>query len=78
MEKTINEINDEEQVARILFSPSHIYEGRVSPKAFKLEMLKNGAEDYISVLRNKAMNWMIYLVYFVLDQKVILVLVIPF
>ena len=50
MEKTINEINDEEQVARILFSPSHIYEGRVSPKAFKLEMLKNGAEDYISVL----------------------------
>ena len=54
MEKTINEINDEEQVARILFSPSHIYEGRVSPKAFKLEMLKSGAEDYISVLRNKA------------------------
>ena len=36
MEKTINEINDEEQVARILFSPSHIYEGRVSPKAFKV------------------------------------------
>lgn len=54
MEKKINEINDEEQVARILFSPSHIYEGRVSPKAFKLEMLKSGAEDYISVLRNKA------------------------
>ncbi len=26
MEKKINEINDEEQVARILFSPSHIYE----------------------------------------------------
>ena len=38
MEKTINEINDKEQVARILFSPSHIYEGRISPKAFKLEM----------------------------------------
>lgn len=38
MEKTINEINDEEQVARILFSPSHIYEGRVSPKAFFLSL----------------------------------------
>ena len=54
MEKAITEISDEEQVARILFSPSHIYEGRVSPKAFKLEMLKSGAEDYISVLRNNA------------------------
>lgn len=47
----MNEVSDEERVARILFSPSHIYEGCVSPKAFKLEMLKSGAEDYISVLR---------------------------
>ena len=30
MEKTINEISDEEQVARILFSPSHIYSMRVA------------------------------------------------
>lgn len=28
-----------------------IYKGRVSPKAFELEKLKSGAEDYISVLR---------------------------
>ncbi len=51
MDRKINEVSDEERVARILFSPSHIYEGRVSPKAFKLEMLKGRAEDYISVLR---------------------------
>ena len=50
----ISEIADEEKVARILFSPSHIYKGRVSPKAFKLEKLKSGAEDYISVLRYNA------------------------
>ena len=47
-------IADDEKVARILFSPSHIYKGRVSPKAFKLEKLKSGAEDYISVLRYNA------------------------
>lgn len=54
MDRNVNEIDDKEQVARILFSPSHIYEGRVSPKAFKLEKLKSGAEDYISVLRYDA------------------------
>lgn len=54
MDRKFTEIDDKEQVARILFSPSHIYEGRVSPKAFKLEMLKSGAEDYISVLRYDA------------------------
>ena len=51
MDKVISEIADEEKVARILFSPSHVYKGQVSPKAFKLEKLKSGAEDYISVLR---------------------------
>ena len=51
MDKLISEITDDEKVARILFSPSHIYKGRVSPKAFKLEKLKSGAEDYISVFR---------------------------
>ena len=54
MDKVISEIADEEKVARILFSPSHVYKGRVSPKAFKLEKLKSGAEDYISVLRYDA------------------------
>lgn len=54
MDKLISEIADDEKVARILFSPSHIYKGRVSPKAFKLEKLKSGAEDYISVLRYNA------------------------
>lgn len=51
--KSLNFISDEEQVARILFSPSHIAEGRVSPKAFRLEILRGGAEDYVSVLRDE-------------------------
>lgn len=54
MDRNKTKIAENEEVARILFSPSHIYEGRVSPKAFKLEMLKGGAEDYISVLRYDA------------------------
>lgn len=54
MDRKITEISEDEKVARILFSPSHIFEGRVSPKAFKLEKLKSGAEDYISVLRYDA------------------------
>lgn len=54
MSRDISKIREDEEVARILFSPSHIFEGRVSPKAFKLEMLKGGAEDYISVLRYDA------------------------
>lgn len=41
MDKVISEIADEEKVARILFSPSHVYKGQVSPKAFKLEKLKS-------------------------------------
>lgn len=45
-------ISPEEQVARIIFSPSYIYQGRVAPTAFRWEMLPSGdAEDYISVLR---------------------------
>lgn len=54
MNRSLTEIADDEDVARILFSPSHIFDGRVSPKAFKLDMLKGGAEDYISVLRYDA------------------------
>ena len=43
---------DDEDVARIIFSPSYIYKGRVAPTAFRWEVLPSGhAEDYISVLR---------------------------
>ena len=46
-------VADEEQVARIIFSPSYIYNGKVAPTAFRWEVLPSGdAEDYISVLRN--------------------------
>ena len=54
MDRSLRVITAEENVARILFSPSHLFEGRVSPKAFKLEHLKGVAEDYISVLRYDA------------------------
>ena len=67
MDKVISEIADEEKVARILFSPSHVYNGRVSPKAFKLEKLKSGAEDYIMQI-----NWILYQRSFNLERKVIL------
>lgn len=46
---------DEEKVARVIFSPSYIYKGRVAPTAFRWEVLPSGdAEDYISVLRCNA------------------------
>ena len=45
---------DSEDVARIIFSPSYIYKGRVSPTDFRWEVLTSGqAEDYISVLRGE-------------------------
>ena len=45
-------VNDEEHVARIIFSPSYIYNGHVAPTAFRWEVLPSGhAENYISVLR---------------------------
>ena len=69
MDKLISEITDDEKVARILFSPSHIYKGRVSPKAFKLEKLKSGAEDYISVLRYNADQLDSVSAVFVLERK---------
>ncbi len=50
-------VGSEENVARIIFSPSFIYEGRVSPTAFRWEMLPSGTvEDYISVLRGNTSN----------------------
>ena len=53
MKKVPDTIDDSETVARIIFSPSHIHNGRISPKAFRLEHLPGGAEDYISVLRDE-------------------------
>lgn len=53
-EPVVNMIYDEE-VARVIFSPSYIYNGRVAPTAFRWEILPSGdAEDYISVLRCNA------------------------
>lgn len=43
---------DEELIARIIFSPSMIFDGVVSPSAFFLTILNSGVpEDYISVWR---------------------------
>lgn len=49
----VNEyVADDEQLARIIFSPSMIFEGAVSPSAFNLVRLKSGTdEDYVSVNR---------------------------
>jgi len=48
-------VGDEERVARVIFSPSYIYNGRVAPTAFRWDVLPSGdAEDYISVLRGDA------------------------
>lgn len=44
-------IGDKEDVARILFSPSHIDNGKVGSTAFALQHLRSGAEDDISVIR---------------------------
>ena len=45
-------VGSEELVARVLFSPSYIHNGRVAPTAFRWEILPSGTvEDYISVLR---------------------------
>ena len=50
-------VTSEESVARIIFSPSYIYNGRVSPTAFRWDILPSGdAEDYISVLRESEVD----------------------
>ncbi|MCF0186284.1 MAG: hypothetical protein HUJ98_07345 [Bacteroidaceae bacterium] len=53
MKQTADEryIADEEQIARILFAPSMILNGRVSPTAFNLDNLEHGPEKYVSVWR---------------------------
>ena len=43
-------VADDEQIASIIFSPSMIINGDVSPTAFQLRMLKK-PEDYVSVFR---------------------------
>lgn len=50
-------VGDEENVARVIFSPSYVYNGRVAPTAFRWDVLPSGeAEDYISVLRGDTSN----------------------
>jgi len=45
------EVADEEYIARLVSSPTMVVNGRLSPTAFKLRMLKSGAETYVSVWR---------------------------
>lgn len=57
VEKYPQIVGDEEQVARVILSPSYVYNGRVSPTAFRWDVLPSGdAEDYISVLRGDESN----------------------
>ena len=56
-EKFSDIVGSEENVARIIFSPSYIFDGRVAPTAFRWEILPSGTtEDYISVLRGDTSN----------------------
>lgn len=48
------DVDDTEEVARVLFSPTMANEGRISRNAFFLEKLKSGKwESYLSVWRTK-------------------------
>lgn len=47
-------VDDDEDIARIVFSPSMIEDGAVSPSAFFLRDLRK-PEDYVSVFRYKYM-----------------------
>ena len=52
-ETLANIVSNEEKVARVIFSPSYIYNGKVAPTAFRWEILPSGdVEEYISVLRD--------------------------
>lgn len=45
-------VEDDEKVARILFSPSMVEDGEIAPSAYNLEILKSGTrESYVSVDR---------------------------
>jgi len=45
------DIKNTETLARVLFSPSFFYDGRISPTAFNLVVIKGIPETGISVLR---------------------------
>lgn len=49
------DINDEENIARVVFSPLMVEDGDVSPSAFFLRDLKP-PEDYVSVFRHNYME----------------------
>lgn len=46
-----NEIDNEENIARVVFSPMMIEDGEISPSAFYLRDLRK-PEDYVSVFRH--------------------------
>lgn len=48
----LEHVDDNEMLARIVFSPSMVVDGRLSPSAFNLARLKSGRyEKYVSVTR---------------------------
>jgi hypothetical protein len=47
----IAKIDESEDIARIIFSPSMVEEGKVSASAFFMDDLKSGPEEYVSVWR---------------------------
>lgn len=46
-----NMVADEEHIARVVFSPSMVVDGKLAPTAFRLRMLGSGPEAYVSVWR---------------------------
>ncbi|WP_289763526.1 hypothetical protein [uncultured Duncaniella sp.] len=48
-------VADEEHIARVVFSPSMVVDGKLAPTAFKLRMLGSGPETYVSVWRQDFM-----------------------
>jgi hypothetical protein len=49
----IAKIDESEDIARIIFSPSMIEDGKVSASAFFMDDLMSGPEEYVSVWRLK-------------------------
>lgn len=75
----LQHVDSKEHVARIIFSPSYIYNGRVSPTAFRWEISPSGkAEDYISVLRDDGSDLKAESEGAWLAQKVMHAMVMPF
>lgn len=46
-------VNNDEELARVMFSPSMLHGNEVSPSAFNMTHLPNGDETYVSVNRLK-------------------------